>query len=172
MRVSPLFFPLFGGAHSRPDLLEEESREGSHQRVILSHGYWQDRYAGDRCWPRAARGRQSYQIGCAAEHSVCRRLSARVYVPIPYGADAANLENWHSNNYAMLARLRPGATIEQARAENQTLNARLIADWPIPNGASCCRMRLPHGGPTAARGHGAGHPADLCCSGAESPSSC
>ena len=140
MRVTPLFFPLLGVAPILGrNFLEEEAREGSHQRVILSYGYWQDRYAGDRkVIGRVLRvDGESYQIVGVLPSSF--RLpdgrQPRVYVPIPYGADAANLENWHSNSYAMLARLRPGATIEQARAENHTLNARLIAEWPIPNGA-------------------------------------
>jgi predicted permease len=59
--------------------------------------------------------------------------NARFFMPIVFDADARNMQSWHSNNYQMLARLAPGATIEQATAQNAALNDRLIDEWPVPN---------------------------------------
>jgi putative ABC transport system permease protein len=48
LRVSPTFFPILGvqpelGRFFRP----EEARAGNHRLLILSHRYWQSRFAGD-----------------------------------------------------------------------------------------------------------------------------
>ncbi|HSJ16386.1 MAG TPA: ABC transporter permease, partial [Longimicrobiales bacterium] len=139
MRITPSFLDVLGTAPLLGrNFVEEETREGEHRRAILSWGYWQERYAGDR----AVIGRElrvdgePYTIVGVLPRSF--RLpdaeQPRVYVPIPYAADAESLENWHSNNFAMLARLRPGSTIEQARAQSDALNARLTGEWPVPNG--------------------------------------
>jgi len=55
-------------------------------------------------------------------------------VPIPYSMESRSIENWHSNSYETMARLRPGVSVERARAENDALNASLIEEWPVPNG--------------------------------------
>jgi len=144
LRVTPEFFPLLGVSPILGrNFAEAEARRGSHQRVILSYGYWQDGFAGDRnVLGRSLRldGEAFEIVGVLpASFRLPDGRQPRVYVPIPYAPDAANLNNWHSNNYEMLARLRPGATIEQARAQNDALNHRLIGEWTVPNAAQLLR---------------------------------
>src|SRR5690606_30829593 len=57
----------------------------------------------------------------------------RIFVPIVYSIESRGMSNWHSNSFQMWAKLRPGVTVEAARAENVALNRALIADWNIPN---------------------------------------
>jgi len=140
MRVTYEFFPLLGVAPVLGrNFVEEENQRGSQQRVILSYGYWQDRYAGDqKVVGRTLRvDGEPYEIVgvLPADFRLPNGRQPRVYVPIPYAPDAANMENWHSNNFEMLARLRPGTTVEQATAQNEALNARLIGEWTVPNAA-------------------------------------
>jgi predicted permease len=59
---------------------------------------------------------------------------ARLFIPIDFTPEDRTLENWHSNQFNMLARLAPGVTVEQARAQNLALNDALIDQWSQPNG--------------------------------------
>lgn len=139
MRVTPSFFPLLGvqplmGRQFR----EQEMEPGNEYVVILSHEFWQDYFggAGD-ILERDLRidGRPYRIVGVLpAGFRLPQSEQPRFYVPIPYTMASRGIENWHSNNYQMMARLRPGFSIERARAENDALNATLIAEWPIPNG--------------------------------------
>ena len=138
MRVTASFFPMLG---VRPMLgrgfREEEMDPGNEQVVILSHAYWQERFAGDpRILERELRidGRPYRIIGVLPpELRLPQSEQPRFYVPIPYPLDARGMDSWHSNNYQMWGRLRPGVSVERARIENATLNAALIAAWSVPN---------------------------------------
>ena len=140
MRVTPSFFPLLGvspilGRHFH----EEEMDPGNEMVAILSHDYWEERFASDPTAVGAAMrvdGR-SYQIVgvLPAGFRAPETQQPRFYVPIAYALDQRGLDNWHSNSFSMIARLRPGVTVERAVAENDRLNAALISEWPIPGAA-------------------------------------
>jgi predicted permease len=101
----------------------EESRPGSPQVAVLSYGLWQRRYDAD---PRVI-GRQVVLDGVSTEiigvmPSDFAFPDQRVDIWLPaYVTRAAGLGIWA---YRGVARLREGASVEQARAE---INA-LIAD--------------------------------------------
>ena len=60
---------------------------------------------------------------------------AEILVPLPLGADAARIRN--REDYNILAKLKPGVSIEQARADLATITARLVREHPDfypPNG--------------------------------------
>jgi predicted permease len=138
MRVSASFFPMLG---VQPALgrgfREEEMDPGNEQVVVLSHGYWQERFAGDpNVLERELRvdGRPYRIVGVLPpSFRLPQNDQPRFYVPIPYPLDQRGLDRWHSNNYQMWARLRPGVSVERARAENAALNATLISEWAVPN---------------------------------------
>jgi len=138
MRVSASFFPMLG---VQPMLgrgfREMEMDPGNEQVAILSYGYWQERFARDpQVLERDLRvdGRPYRIVGVLPENfRLPQNEQPRFYVPIPYPLDARGMDRWHSNNYQMWARLRPGVSVERARAENATLNAALIAEWSVPN---------------------------------------
>jgi predicted permease len=139
MRVSASFFPMLG---VQPMLgrgfREEEMDPGNEHVVVLSHGYWQDHFAGDRgVLDRELRidSRPYRIVGVMPPEFRLPMMTEQpsFFVPIPYPLDQRGMDNWHSNNYQMWARLRPGVTVERARAENVSLNNALIEDWTIPN---------------------------------------
>ena len=144
MRVSASFFPLLG---ARPALgrffHEEEMAEGNARKVVLSHGYRMDRFAGDA----SAVGQDlrvdgvPYEIVGVLPESfrVTSPDQPRFYVPIPYTAAHRTLDQWHNNNFAMIGRLAEGATAEQAEAEGNALNQALIAEWPVPGAEQLLR---------------------------------
>jgi predicted permease len=138
LRVSPSFFPLLG---IQPALgrgfLEEEMEVGSHQKVVLTHAAWQEYFGGSAdAVGRDLRidGRPYTVVGVLAESFVMPgRADARLYLPLAFEPEARQLDSWHSNSYEMLARLVPGASVEQALAQNLALNDALIDQWNQPN---------------------------------------
>ncbi len=66
---------------------------------------------------------------------------AEVVLPLPLAANAAEVRN--REDYNIIATLKPGATIEQARAELDALTARLRREHPDfypPNGGLTFRV--------------------------------
>jgi predicted permease len=138
MRVTPSLFPLLG---VRPvigrSFSEDEMDIGNEQRVILGHGFWQERYGGDRGilgQDLRIDGRPYTIIGVLPDDfNFLAVRESRFYVPIPFTPEMRTPERLHNNNYQMIARLRPGATIEQATQQIAALDAGLIDEFPVPN---------------------------------------
>ena len=98
--------------------------------VIISHGLWQEHFAGS---PNAI-GRELLIEN--VPHQIVGIMPAGFHFPIrntalwfPHNIDPANL--WAGNVAAMIARLRDGRTVEQARAELRTLmpTFRQLIPW-------------------------------------------
>jgi predicted permease len=125
-RVTASFFPTLG---VRPQLgrnfTTAEERDGG--VVLLAHGYWQRRFGGDP----AIVGR-TLEINGAA-HTVVGVLPAgfrfdRIAprdVWFPLQPSAADRERRYQHTLWAIGRLRPGATIEEARAQLATVGARI-----------------------------------------------
>ena len=138
MRVTPSFFPLLRvEAAVGRTFTEEEMVEGSHYRIVLSDGYWEERFAraADVVGRELRVDGRPYEIVGVLPPGF--RLPAandpRFFLPIAFSEEDRDLENWHSNNYSMMARLATGATVEQAVAQNDALNQSLIDAFPMPN---------------------------------------
>jgi predicted permease len=138
LRVSPSFFPLLGvQAALGRTFLEEEMEVGNHLKVVLTHAAWQEYYGGSAdAVGRDMRidGRPYTVVGVLDEDFVMPdRADVRLYLPLAFEPEARRLDNWHSNSFQMLARLAPGASAEQALAQNLALNDALIDQWNQPN---------------------------------------
>jgi predicted permease len=138
MQVTPSFFPLLGiEAVLGRTFTEDEMEFGNHTKVVLTHSYWQEHFGGvpDVVGRNLRVNGEPYQVvGVLSEDFVMvNRVEMRFMVPIAFTDESRQLDAWHSNNYQMMARLAPGATIEQARAQNQALNEALIDRWTVPN---------------------------------------
>jgi predicted permease len=140
MRVTSTFLPLLRVTPLLGrNFLWEEMEPGNHQKVILGYRYWQDRYEGDPSvlgQDLRVDGEPYTIVGVLPEHF---RLAGEnrprdFLLPIPFRPEERTLEGLHSNNYEQMARLAEGASIEQARAQVDALNARLTDEWPVPNG--------------------------------------
>jgi predicted permease len=138
MRVSASFFSLLGVEPVMGrGFLEEETTEDNAQKVVLTHAAWRDYFASapDVLGRDLRVDGEPYEVvGVLAEDfSMPDRGDVRVLVPIPFTAESRELGSWHSNNFEMIARLAPGATLEQAREQNLALNDALIDGWEVPN---------------------------------------
>jgi predicted permease len=154
IRVSSNLLPMLGVRPLVGDLFtSDDDRPGRTGKALLSHGTWQRRYGGDR----GVIGRsltlngQPYQIVgvLPASFSLPREVmptlgvveTAEIFLPLPLAADAAQVRN--REDYNIIARLRPGATTEQARAGLSALTDRLRREHPDvypPNGGLTFRV--------------------------------
>lgn len=119
--------------------LPEEQQEGKDFVVVLSHGLWQRRFGGD---PGIVgknltlNGRSYAVVGVMPPDlqslpapSLVER-PAELYRPV---AERYTDEERDSRHLRALARLAPGATVEEAQAETSAIAARLARDFPKSN---------------------------------------
>ena len=144
VRASANLFSLVGAA---PLLgrafLPEEDKEGANRVVILGHSLWQSRFGSDS----AIVGR-SLTLNNES-YTVVGVMSSRFQFPVGFGylgkvlndpidlyvPLAATSKELVRGNYSFFAigRLKPGITIDQARAEMTTIEGRLEQQYPEGN---------------------------------------
>ncbi len=107
---------------------EEEARPGAAQVVVLSHGYWRRRFGADpRVMGRTIRmgGSQATVVGVMPPGFRVGTLNTDVYYPLPL--DRSKPDAVGSRSFQCYGRLRPGVSLDAARAE-MTLIADQIGD--------------------------------------------
>lgn len=120
-RVKPILGRLFDA---------EEMLRGADAVVILSHGLWAERFGGD---PNILNrklnlnGRDRQVIGIMPP-DFDQPAKTRLWVPVPITPE--DRSNRQTHNLMPLARLKPDATIEQARAQLQSVLNRIGAEYP------------------------------------------
>ena len=127
------FLPALGiktviGRNFRP----EEDRPGGPPAVLISHALWQRRFHSDRSAigsvltvdgiPRTVVG--------VVPHSLGEMVAADLWLPT--AIDPVNPER-RNHNYGVVARLRPGVTAAEARAELNVIARRLESAYPATN---------------------------------------
>jgi predicted permease len=138
MRVTASFFPTLG---VQPLLgrtfAEEETEVGNANKVILSNGFWRERFGSD---PGAAGqelrvdSRQFTIVGVLPEDfHFLGEQETRLYLPIPFRPRDRTVGELHNSKYEMIARLRAGATIEQATSQIAALDLALGEEEPFPD---------------------------------------
>jgi macrolide transport system ATP-binding/permease protein len=143
--VSGNYFDLLGvrPVQGRGFFVEEDATVGTHPVVIISHGYWQQQFAGD---PNAigrtvVLNRRPYTvIGVAPREfkGTFPGIESQLYVPMmmsnvlmPGSLDRIN--NRGSRSLLMRGRLRDGVTAERATAAVATVSQRLAQEFPETN---------------------------------------
>ena len=134
--VSPPFFdilriqPALGRTFRR-----EEATPGQHHVVVLSHALWQARFAGD---PQVV-GRKIVLNG--VPHEIVGVLPAdfefpdatiELWAPMPLTGGAAPPTR-SNHSLEVFARMKPGVTIEAARADMDRVGALLQKEYPATN---------------------------------------
>src|SRR5690349_5943398 len=145
--VTPGYFevvgvqPMLGRAFQT-----EEYERGKDQVIVIGYGLWQRRYGGDR----NVIGRNVTLDG--ASSTVIGVMPAGIYPAHPTTAgriefDEQSQDYWKPMSYmvnlaalrsahvmGVLARMKPGVTIEQARTEMNTIGARLAQEYEANRG--------------------------------------
>jgi hypothetical protein len=148
IRVSSNLLPMLG---ARPALgrffVPEDDVPGLAATAVLGHGTWVRRYGSDpEVLGRTIRlnGQPVEIVGVLpASFSLPREVlptlgmaeDGEIFLPLPLAENAAQFRG--REDYNILARLKPGATVTEAQAEMDLLTARLRREHPNtypPNG--------------------------------------
>ena len=134
MGVTPSFFRV---ARVKAELgrtfTEDEGEVGHDDKVVLSYPFWQERYAGDlRVVGRQLRidGRPYTIVGVMPKDFLFIVDDVRLWTPLAFTAQQRSDENRHNNSWTSIGRLRPGATIAQAQAQVDAINAADMDRFP------------------------------------------
>jgi len=133
-RVSPEFFATLGVAPARGRFFTEEETEYARSRaVVLTDAYWRAHFNADpNVVGRDMRvdGLKAVIVGVLPRGFRYLSSRAQLFFPLASGPDERGLQNRHSNNLQITARLRPGATLAAAQTQIDTLNAQQVANDP------------------------------------------
>lgn len=115
--------------------LPEEDLPGKPQTVVLTYGFWQREFAGDRHVVGRSMTLDGHPHTIVGVLSPRFRLNHEVIPTIagidkpeffmPPLAEAKDGTNYGSENYNILARLKPGVTMQQAQADIRVIADRL-----------------------------------------------
>ena len=123
--------PVLGRWFSQAD-----DTPGTAETVMLSYGYWQRRFGGDK----AVLGRTVNVdstprtiVGVMPEGFQVENVKAELILPMRLDRGKIFLGNF---SYSGVARLKPGVTMEQANADVGRMLGIWLNDWPVPPGFS------------------------------------
>jgi putative ABC transport system permease protein len=121
----------------------DDDRDGAAGVVVLSHGFWQSQFGGDLSvlgaqilldgWPHVV-------IGVMPPAFQFPDRTTRLWRPIQLGPQ--DMEDRNNNELYVIARLRQGVTLEQARVEMAGLAARLEEAHPEENAETGIAVNL------------------------------
>ena len=136
VRVTASFFTVLG---VRPLLgrtfLPEEEAPGRDRVVVLSHGVWTRRYAGDRTIVGKTiqiDGRAHTVVGVMPPEFRFQFWSGLRQLWVPAGWTKGD-EGRGSNSFISIGRLRPGVSFDEAGSEMDTIGRALAVAYPDEN---------------------------------------
>ena len=132
--VSPDFFRVLGMApEAGRTFLPEETESGHAGVAVLSHGFWERRFAGarDAVGRTIALDGRAYTIVGIMPSDFDFPLANEVWAPL--ALSPAEQDDRAAHTLLVLGRLRPGATVDQARAEMTVISERLAQQHPDTN---------------------------------------
>jgi putative ABC transport system permease protein len=140
--VSPGFFEILGRSPALGrSFLDEEETIGHHRQVVLGHGLWLRRFAGDRAIIGQAvllDGEPYTVIGIAPE-SFDFPSGAELWAPLAFPPEVARRRD--VQYLTVVGQLDEGRTIEDARAELRAIGDRLRQQHPATNGSRGVEVR-------------------------------
>jgi predicted permease len=135
--ISAELFPVLGvGIKNGRGFLLEEDRLGSAPVVIISDGLWQRRFGGraDTIGKPLVYDEKSYSVvGIAPPDFRLNGDQADVFTPLGQDASPVLQNRERHAGINVVARLRPGAAISQARSELALTGLNLAAQYPKSN---------------------------------------
>jgi putative ABC transport system permease protein len=142
--VSASLFPVLGvspflGRNFQP----EEDRKGAACAVMLSYGFWQQRFGGD---PNIlARTLTLNGVSCEVAGVAARNFrlggDAQVYVPIEQWSSVSALRSRESHaGLVVVGRLAPGVTVDAAQMEIVSICNELARQYPKTNASHSARV--------------------------------
>lgn len=129
-RVTPDFFECLGARLARGrSFTEEETTPEVNNAVILTEGYWREHGYPPLGKQIRVNGVARVIVGILPPDFRFLSSRARLFLPLSSTPDERSPQQRHSggNTRQLIARLKPGATLEQAQAQIDVQNATLDA---------------------------------------------
>jgi predicted permease len=134
MTVTPTFFHVLRVQPQRGQLFTDAHGElGQERVVILSHALWQRLFGGrdDAIGQDVRLGGEPFKVvGVMPKDFVFLNPEIQLFRPAAFTAREMSDESRHSNNWQQFGRLKPGATLEQAQAQLDAINAANFERFP------------------------------------------
>ncbi len=135
LSATPSFFRVLGvSAAMGRTFTDEEGFYGKHEVAILSDALWRQRFGADpEIVGKKIRINTNLHTIVGVMPADFRFLSqrSRLWTPLCFSDDDRKNDNRHSNNMAMIARLKPGASVANAQSQVDALNVRVAAEDPF-----------------------------------------
>jgi tetratricopeptide (TPR) repeat protein len=134
MNATPSFFRLLRvPAALGRTFTDDEGEIGQEKKVVLSDTLWKSQFGSDP----AVVGRelrldgQPYSVvGVMPKSIEALSPGALLWRPLAFTPEQKSDSNRHSNNYSNIGRLKRGASLEQAQAQVNSLNAANLERFP------------------------------------------
>jgi putative ABC transport system permease protein len=127
---------------------EDENQEGKNYVAAISAQLWRNRFAGDP----SVLGRkiringEPYTVVAVMPDVIPEWVEpgrhSEIWTPFPYSPDMWTESGRGERGYAVLARLKPGVSLEQAQADLSVIAAALAAEHPVDQGVGVAVKRL------------------------------
>jgi putative ABC transport system permease protein len=128
LQVAPLLGRVF---------TPEEAQAGRDDVVMLSHSFWQRRFAGqaDALGQKLAINGRSHTIIGVMPPGFAFPPQAEIWLPLWFPKEQYDQERRGARGLTVLARLKPAVGLTEAQAELDQLGAQLTAQYPRNYGA-------------------------------------
>jgi putative ABC transport system permease protein len=133
--VSASFFPALGVAPVvGRNFTADEDKPGAQRTAVISYGFWQRRFGGNPgiVGQPVTLNNESYTVVGVLPQTFEWQAQVDLFAPLGLRADRMQDRDSHPGIY-LIGVLKPGVTVEQARAEMDTITARLAAQYPKTN---------------------------------------
>jgi predicted permease len=134
-QMTPEVFPLLGVAPLIGRTFDSTNGgQGDRQTVVLSFGLWQSRFGGDlQVLGRTVSldGRPYEVIGVMPPTFNFPARDVQLWTPLLFGPD--DYQDRTNSYLQAIGRIKPGVTMDHARADLSVVIARLGADFPATN---------------------------------------
>jgi predicted permease len=135
MQATPSLLRMLGVKPWRGRLFTNQEEEaGHHEKVILTYALWQQMFGGrDDAIGQNLRlnGVQHTVVGVLPQDFMFIDAKIRMWIPAYFAPEDRADDRRHSNNFQMVARLKPGATIEQGQRQIDAINAAQLERSPL-----------------------------------------
>ena len=114
------------------DFLPEEGQLGKDHEVILTYKLWKNRFGGDYdiLGKQVRMDGELYSVVGVLAPGATDRVQSELYVPIAFKPEQINHDfHW----LLVMARMKPGVTLEQANADIQSATKHIADEYPKSN---------------------------------------
>jgi len=108
---------------------KDEGEVGNTSRVVLSYGFWQRQFGGDRAAigkTLRLNGEPYTVVGVMPKDFAFLDPDVQLWLPLAFTPAQRGEDRRYDQNNDEIARLKPGASVEQAQQEIDALNQRLL----------------------------------------------